>query len=68
MVPYNEAEDISSLGLHINIADGAHNFKGVVATFQCEKRKEILLIFNLHTIMYSVWISCFHHLWVMVSC
>jgi hypothetical protein len=50
MLVRNEAEDLSPLGLHINIVDGAHNFKEVVANFYCEKRKKMLFIFNLHTI------------------
>jgi hypothetical protein len=30
MVLYNEVEDISQLELHINIVDGAYNFKGLL--------------------------------------
>jgi hypothetical protein len=62
----NEAEDLSPFGLHINILDGAHNFKGGVVTFYCKKRNKMLFVFNLHAIMYSIWRRCFHHLPVMV--
>jgi hypothetical protein len=46
----NEAEGLSPLGLHINILDGAHNFKEVLTTSYCKKRRIMLFIFNLNAI------------------
>jgi hypothetical protein len=45
MILYNEVEAVPHVGRHINVADGARNFKGFVAKFHKKDERKIVLYF-----------------------